>query len=157
MENSLKQEFIRRLSQCNKSELIIVTYDIVFAYIGDANCAHEAKDYEMYKKAIRKSQSSIDTLKNALNYQYELSRDLHQIYRYAKNELEKAIYQNKLDGLIEAEKILKEIYFAFSEVMKTDDSEPIMSNTQQIYAGITYNKTNLNENLISDSNRGLLI
>jgi len=157
MERSLKQEFTRRLSQCNKGELIIITYDILFAYLEEAKSAYEQKDNDAYKTAIRKAQASIDTLNQSLNYQYELSRNLHQLYVYTKNTLAKAIYQNRLDGIEEAEKILKSLYASFLEAVKTDTSGPLMSNTQQVYAGMTYGKTRLSENFIDDDHRGFFV
>ena len=157
MERSLKQEFTRRLSQCNKGELIIITYDILFAYMDEAEKAYENNDNEAYKTAIRKAQATIDTLNNSLNYQYELSRNLHQLYVYTKNAMAKAIYQNRLDGLEEAEKILKSLYTSFCEAVKTDTSGPLMSNTQQVYAGFTYGRMNLNESFIEDNHRGFFV
>lgn len=157
MERSLKQEFTRRLSQCNKGGLIIITYDILFAYLEEAKSAYEQKDNDAYKTAIRKAQASIDTLNQSLNYQYELSRNLHQLYVYTKNTLAKAIYQNRLDGIEEVEKILKSLYASFLEAVKTDTSGPLMSNTQQVYAGMTYGKTRLSENFIDDDHRGFFV
>lgn len=157
MENSLKQEFTRRLSQCNKGELIILTYDILFAYIDEANKAYEKKDYETYKAAIKKAQASIDTLNNSLDHQYELSKNLNKLYVYTKVELAKAISQNRLDGLRNAEKILKNLYSSFCETMKTDSSGPLMRNTQKVYAGMTYGRSELNENFIEDSHRGFFV
>lgn len=157
MERSLKQEFTRRLSQCNKGELIIITYDIIFAYMDEAKKAFEENNYERYKAAVKKAQTSIDTLNNSLNYQYELSRNLHQLYVYTKNALAKAIYQNRLEGLEEAEKILKSLYVSFCEAVKTDTSGPLMSNAQQVYAGITYGRMDLNENFIDDNHRGFFV
>ena len=80
MERSLKQEFTRRLSQCNKGQLIIITYDILFSYLGEAKSAYEQKNYEGYKTAIRKAQACLDTLNQSLNYQYELSSILLSAY-----------------------------------------------------------------------------
>ncbi len=157
MENRLKQEFTRRLSQCNKGELIVIMYDIVFAYMEDAKTAFKQMDREAYKMAVRKAQSSIDTLSGALNFQYEMSRDLYQLYMYCKNLLAKTLYQNRIDGLEEAEKVLKHLYASFCEVAKTDTSGPLMSNTQQVYAGFTYGRSNLNESFIDDSHRGFFV
>ena len=46
MENSLKQDFTRRLNQCNKGELVVIMYDIVFAYIDEAKAVHAAGNRE---------------------------------------------------------------------------------------------------------------
>lgn len=154
MESSMKKEFTRRVSQCNKGELIVITYDIVFAYIKEARDAYEKNDYETYKDAIKKAQKSIEVLKQALNYQYPISKDLYKLYVYASNAMAKAIYQNRLDGIEEAERILKRLYDSFCEAAKTDTSGPLMRNTQQVYAGITYGRRDLNENFIEDTHRG---
>ena len=157
MENSLKQEFTRRLTQCNNGEMIVIMYDIVFAYMEEAKDAYEKNSYEDYKAAVKKSQGGIDTLIGALNYKYDIAKDLHKLYVYAKNCLAKAIYQNRLDGLEEAEKILKRLYTSFCEVAKADTSGPLMRNAQQVYAGMTYGRTNLNENYFEDSHRGFFV
>ena len=157
MENSLKQEFTRRLSQCNSGEMIVIMYDIVFAYMDEAKEAHEKNSYEEYKNAVRKSQSAIDTLIGALNFKYEIAKELHKLYIYSKNCLAKAIYQNRTEGIEEAEKILKRLYASFCEVAKSDTSGPLMRNTQQVYAGMTYGRTTLNENCYEDSHRGFFV
>ena len=157
MKDSLKQEFTRRLSQCNSGEMIIIMYDIVFAYMEEAKAAHEGNAYEEYKAAIKKSQGAIDTLIGALNLKYDLAKDLHKLYVYTKNCLAKAIYQNRIDGLVEAEKILKRLYQSFGEAAKSDTSGPIMRNTQQVYAGMTYGRTTLNENCMEDNHRGFFV
>ncbi len=157
MENSLKQEFTRRLSQCNNGEMIVIMYDIVFAYMDEARLAYATDCYEEYKQAIRKSQGAIDTLIGALDYKYEIAKDLHKLYVYSKNCLAKAIYQNREDGILEAEKILKRLYTSFCEVAKLDTSGPLMRNTQQVYAGMTYGRTTLNENYFEDNHRGFFV
>lgn len=154
MKNYLKQEFTRRLSQCNSGELIVIMYDIVFAYIDEAKDAYEQGLHEEYKAAIRKAQAAIDSLNHALDYKYDIAKNLHQLYIYSKNNLAKAIYQNRLDALEETERILKRLYTSFCEAAKTDSSGPLMSNTQQVYAGITYGRMDLNENCINDTHRG---
>jgi flagellar protein FliS len=74
-----------------------------------------------------------------------------------KNLLAKAIYQNRLDGICEAEKILKNLYVGFTEAAKSDTSAPLMQNVQKVYAGMTYGRSSLNENLMNDNNRGFLV
>ena len=157
MENSLKQEFTRRLSQCNRGEMIVIMYDITFAYMEEAKLLHGNGMYEEYKKAIKRAQNSVDMLIQALDFKYEISRELYKLYVYAKNCLSKSIYQNRLEGIEESEKILKRLYASFCEVAGTDTSEPIMRNTQQVYAGMTYGKNILNENCYEDNHRGFFV
>ena len=157
MDNRLKQEFTRRLSQCNNGELIIIMYDIVFAYMEEARAAYAENLYEEYKSAVKKTQGAVNTLCGALDLKYEIAKDLHRLYTYVNTCLAKAIYQNRLDGMDEAEKILKRLYASFGEAAKTDTSGPLMRNTQQVYAGMTYGRTTLNENCVEDNHRGFFV
>ena len=156
MENSLKQDFTRRLSQCNKGELIVIMYDIVFAYMDEAKTAHQTGDYEAYKTAIKKAQAGIGKLIDSLDFTYEISKELRELYVFSRDSLAKAIYQNRIDGIEEAEKVLRRLYTSFCEAAKSDTSGPLMRNTQQVYAGITYGRTNLNETYTNDYHRGFL-
>ena len=157
MEDRLKQDFTRRLSQCNKGEMIVIMYEIVFAYFEEAKEAHTKNDYSAYKTAIKKATDSIDTLIHALNFAYDISKQLYSLYVYSKRALAKSVYQNKIDGIVEAEDVLKPLYTSFQEVAKSDTSAPLMRNTQKVYAGMTYGRNDLNENYIDTIQRGFLV
>ena len=157
MDNSLKQEFTRRISQCNRGQMIVIMYEIAFAYMDEAKEAHERNQYEEYIQAIKRAQATIDKLVSALDFKYEISKELYKLYVFSKNALAKAIYQNRLDGIEEAEKVLKRLYTSFCEAAKTDTSKPIMRNTQQVYAGMTYGRNSLNEICYNDNHRGFFV
>ena len=157
MNNELKQDFTRRLSQCNQGGMIVIVYDIFFAYMDDAKNAWEKNDRESFKTAIRNVQRTLDELMQALDLSYEIARTLHPLYAYCKELLAKTLYENRLDRFEEAESIMRKLYSSFVKVAELDHSEPIMSNTQQVYAGMTYGRGSLNENLINDNNRGFFV
>ena len=115
----------------------------------------KAKDFTAYKEAVRKADSVIGELQAALNFQYELSTQLYPLYSYCRRELMRGMYQQNGDGIAHAKRVLSGLYQAFCEVAKQDTSEPLMHNTQQVYAGMTYGKEQLNENFQeSDTSRG---
>ena len=158
MENSLKQDFTRRLSQCNSGGMIVIIYEICFAYMEDARQAHAKGRHDEMKAAIRKAQNVLDELIGSLNFAYEISGNLYSLYLFCKNELARVLYENRLEGLEEAEKIMRRLYHSFAEAAKSDTSAPIMSNTQQIYAGMTYGRKQLNENDMNyDNQRGFFV
>ena len=156
MKDELRLDFQRRLSQCNKGEMIIIMYDILFAYLAEAKEEHGAGNYEGYKEAVKQGQKTLDMLMGALDFSYDISKELYRLYVTSKNLLVKGIYQNRLDGICEAEEILQRLYKGFHEAAKTDTSAPLMKNTQKVYAGMTYGRSSLNENLLNDNNRGFL-
>ena len=53
---------------------------------------------------------------------------------------------------------MRRLYGAFVEAAKQDQSEPVMKNTQQVYAGMTYARCALNEDFVDNGNqRGFLV
>ena len=94
----------------------------------------------------------------SLNFAYEISSNLYALYVFCKNELARTLYENRMDGLEEADKVMRRLYHSFAEAAKQDTSAPIMSNTQQIYAGMTYGRNQLNENDMDyDRQRGFFV
>ena len=79
MENSLKQDFTRRLSQCYSGGMIVIIYEICFAYMEDARQAHAKGRHDEMKAAIRKAQNVLDELVGSLNFAYEISSNLYAL------------------------------------------------------------------------------
>ena len=120
--------------------------------------AHCKGDHDGQKDAIRNAQSVLDELIGSLNFSYPISHNLYKLYMFCKNELSRAMYENRLDGVQEAEHIMHRLYTSFVEVAKQDKSAPLMKNTQQVYAGMTYARGAVNEDYMDvDSHRGFFV
>ena len=145
MKQEQIRDFTRRISQSNRSGLTVVTYEIILAYIDDAEACYGSGNYQGFRDALKHAQRSIDTLVQSLDFGYEISRNLDALYAYAKEGLAKAIIKNSWDPAAHAQKVLTELYYAFKEAAKTDHSAPLMHNTQQVYAGVTYGRSDLTE------------
>jgi flagellar protein FliS len=157
MQDEMKQDFTRRLSQCNRGEMIVIMYDIYFAYAEDAKTAYAGGEHAAYKEAVHKAQNVLTELIQSLDFSYGLSKNIYQLYVYFRNCLSRALYENRTDGIADAERVMRSLYTSFEEVARLDDSKPLMHNTQQVYAGMTYGRNSLNENLSDvNSNRGFL-
>ena len=138
--------------------MIVIIYDIFFAYVDDIRQAHCTGDHDGQKDAIRNTQSVLDELIGSLNFSYPISHNLYKLYMFCKNELSRAMYENRLDGVQEAEHIMHRLYTSFVEVAKQDKSAPLMKNTQQVYAGMTYARGAVNEDYMDvDSHRGFFV
>lgn len=155
MEKEQITDFTRRIVQSNRSELTVINYEIIFAYLADAKTAHEKEQWDEFKNALRKAENSITELINTLNFSYEISKNLFQIYVFCKDELAVSMYKRSTAQIEDAERLLKKLYQGFLEAAKTDTSAPLMKNTQQVYAGYTYGKNDLVENYKElDKSRG---
>ncbi len=147
MDATLKQDFTRRISNSNRGELIVVIYDIFFAYAKEARSAFEKKEYEEFKSSLRKAQQAVTQLKEGLDFRYPVAKELYPLYRFAQEQLASCFYRPDLTGLDAAEAVLKNLYVGFVEAAKQDSSEPLMKHTQQVVAGMTYQRGSLTETL----------
>ena len=73
MDSEKRKAYTTRISQANRSGLVVVMYDIFFTYLDDARAAYDAADWDAYKEALRRAQRAIDELISALNFSYDLS------------------------------------------------------------------------------------
>lgn len=158
MDNTLKQEFTRRISNSNRGGMIVVIYDIFFAYAKEAHQHYEQKEYEAFKNAVRKAQAVVIQLRDGLDFKYPIAKELYPLYQFAMEQLASCFYKNSTEGLAAAEKVLSKLYTGFCEAAKQDTSEPLMKHSQQIIAGMTYQKGNLTETFQdSDNSRGFFV
>ena len=158
MTDEKKKEFTRRLAQCNSSEMIVIQYEIFFSYLDDALAAFEAGG-EPFKQAIRHADAVLKRLQDSLNFKYELAGQLYPLYNYSRRQLALAQATHKKKPISNARNVMMKLYDAFAQIAAADQSEPVMHNAQTVYAGYTYGKNSLNEEMLdgSASNRGFLV
>lgn len=155
MKQEQVQDFTRRISQSNRGALVVIIYEIIFAYIKDAEDALAEGNYEGFKEALAKAARGVDELMHSLNFQYEISGDLYSLYVFVKETIAKAVIKKQTDGLADAKEVLMNLYTGFKEAAKQDYSKPLMQNTQQVYAGMTYGRNHLTETFQEpESSRG---
>lgn len=157
MDRERVMDFTRRISQCNRSGLTLITYEILFAYLEDMKQAHGEQNQEEFKQSAHEVTRCINQLINTLNFEYGIAGQLYPIYQYCKEQIAMSLIKNDLSGANLAEKLLKELYEAFSGVAKEDMSLPLMQNSEQVIAGMTYQKDQLSEySVTGEEKRGFL-
>jgi len=157
MQKEQIQEFTSKITLCNRTGLTVVTYEILFAYLADAKSALKEERFEDYKQAIRQAQKCISELMVTLNFSYELAAELYRVYAYGKELLAKAMYKRSEAEIDECESLMRMLHASFAEVAKTDDSAPLMRNTEQVYAGYTYGRSDVNSSSDANPSRGFFV
>lgn len=153
MTNEKKQEFTLRITQANKSELVVILYDMFQAYLEDA----EQSEGEEFHSAISHARAVLNELIESLDMEYEIAKNLYQIYRYVERLLIQSDVRLDKEPLKEVSGHMSQLRNAYDTVSKEDASPSIMENTDVVYAGMTYGRSNLNENNAGDaSKRGFL-
>ena len=158
MTKELKQEYTLRITQANKTQLITILYEMVLIYIDEAEAALSEDDRAEYKSAIRKIRGCMNELTASLNLEYDLTQNLLQLYLYVNRELVQASVHYDKDNLEHVRLVIGELQKAYKKIEDQDVSGPVMGNTQTVYAGLTYGRNTLTENITDPaSNRGFCV
>jgi flagellar protein FliS len=152
------QEFTLRITQANRSELVVIMYEIIQADIDYAKELLIQNDSKGYEKECRHAQKMLNELMATLDYHYTISYDLLSLYSFCNKRLV-AAYMKKDSGFLdEVAAIIKRLRDAYVVVSQQDNSGQVMKNTQTLYAGLTYGRNALNEASVgfNDSKRGFM-
>lgn len=155
MTDEQKQEFTRKISNANKTSMIVILYEMVLVYVEDAKKALKAQDRESMHREIQRAKACMKELQNSLNFENNLAMNYFEIYLYLRRELSRADVAGNITALDNVCDIVTELHETYLKISEADISKPIMENTQTVYAGLTYGKNSLNESLASqDVDRG---
>lgn len=155
MKDTQKQEFTRRVINANKSELVVILYDMFHQDINDAlEYCNTGKHDDMHME-IDNARNILSELINSLDRQYELANNLYRIYRYVERILIEADIKKNEVGLRDADRLMSKLGESFRVVASRDNKPAVYQNADKVYAGVTYGKGMLNENTVS-VNRGML-
>lgn len=159
MTNEQKQDFTLRISQANRSGLVLIKFEILFAYFDDICSAFEKDDREEVKTAVRHADAVLKSFQETLDFKYELAAQLYALYDFHRRQLAQIMIRRSLTPLEESRKMLEQTYEAFKKPASQDKSPVLMQNAQQVYAGYTYGKNKLNESydFESSASRGFLV
>lgn len=158
MTKELKQEYTLRITQANKTQLITILYEMVLIYIDEAEEALSADNRADFKSAIRKIRGCMNELTSSLNFEYDLAQNLLQLYLYVNRELVQASVHCDKENLEHVRLVIGELQKAYKKIEDQDVSGPVMGNTQTVYAGLTYGRNTLTENITDPaSNRGFCV
>ncbi len=155
MTKECKQQFTLRITQANKTEMIVILYEMLLVYLDEAEKAHEQAAISEYREALRKVKGCLDELQASLNLDYELALRLFSLYMYCNRELIKADIRKDTEPLSHVRLVIENLLTAYRKLAAEDTSAPVMKNSQTVYAGLTYGKNSLSENMAEQSaNRG---
>lgn len=142
-----------RITQATASQLVVILYDMGIEYLKDA-C--DSEDDVQIRNNIYMAQKVVDQLIVGLDMQYELSYNLFVIYNHIKRTLISAAVSKDKSELNRVSGLMARLRKSFYEVSRQDTSQPLMKNTQTIYAGLTYSKGGMGNETQADTmiNRG---
>lgn len=158
MTKESKREYTLRITQANKTQLVVILYEMTLNYLEEAGRAFEGGDTGGFKESIRKARRCIRELMSSLHFEYEPARNLLELYIFANKELTRASVRHSKKELDHVKRMMEKLHEAYKKAAEADVSGPVMANTQTVYAGLTYGKNSLVENLSNEgSERGFRV
>lgn len=149
--------FSYRIMQASPTQLIVILLEMSQNYLNRAISDGEKGELDSFRKNLHYTEQVINELNHSLDLQYEVGVELMQIYMYVKKALLRASVSKDCRELTRCVNMLEKLKNAFETVSKEDKRGPLMQNTQQVYAGLTYGKGQLNESFGLESNRGFRV
>ena len=146
-----------RVTQASRTELIVIMYDVALNYLIDAMDYYNDSKIENFRDELKKAQRVINHLSSVLDMNYEISLELMRLYRYINNVLVRSSIRKEVEELRVVISMLQKLRGTFEKVSEQDKSGPMMMNTQQVYAGLTYSNGGLNEYHDQTTKRGFTV
>ena len=159
MNKEQKREYTARVAQANRSELVVIIYELFLLAIEDAENSFEKGELSQGVKYVKRAQGFLQELMGSLDHRYAIADKLKRLYRYVYEQLIFSAIRQQLVNGGTVKEVMGKLKEAFVQVAKEDKSSAVMENTQQIYAGLTYGKGSLNEVLMTgnESTRGFRV
>lgn len=162
MKKEDKQDFTLRITQANPTQLVVILYEMLLCYLEDAGQAlaegaEVPQEPDGFREAVRKARGCLNELIGSLHMQYEPAPALMQLYLFCIRRL--ALGEQRRDSgiLDEIRRVIEPLCGAYRQLARTNPAGPVMRNSQTVYAGLTYGRNTLTENMADQgANRGML-
>lgn len=155
MDKEKLNAYAARVAQANRSELVVIIFEAFLDSVGEGTKLLNDGDVAGCRREIERARGFLTELMGSLDFTYEISHYLRRLYVFAYEELCQGIAERDSGRFSHASHIIEELLPAFREVAAQDESKPVMQNAETIYAGLTYGRGSLNENVDMNINRGL--
>lgn len=156
MTKERKQEFNLRITQANPTQLTVIVYEMCLEYLGETKAALGDNDMPAFHDAARKTRGCLTELLESLNLEYDPAGAMLQLFLYCIRRLAYSEFHKDMVALDEIERVVRPLGEAYAKIQNQDTRGPIMGNAQTVYAGLTYGRNSLTENMGDPGkNRGM--
>lgn len=157
MRKEDKQQFTLRITRANPTELVAILYEMLLCYLEDGYQALDSEEEVLFHEAIRKARGCLNELIGSLDVRYQPAPEIQQLLLFCVRRLALGEARKDRALLMEAEKVIRPLKDAYAQLAKQNTAPPVMNNAQTVYAGLTYGRSALTENMTNQgANRGML-
>ncbi len=144
-----------QVANATRGQLLRITYDLLLESLDNIKKHAKDKSEKKFGLEVARSRQILQELIDTLDFKQELAQDLLGIYVYINGRLIKSlmVYDDTL--IDESQDLINRLLEGWDGITDNDVGAPkVMNNAQQVYAGLTYGKSDLNESVLDDKNRG---
>ena len=164
MKKEDKQQFTFRNTQANSTQLVVILYEMLLCYLEDARQALAQEEtageggQDDFREAVRKARGCLNELIGSLHMEYEPAPALMQLYLFCIRRLAFGEQRRNAGVLGEIRSVIEPLHDAYGKLAEKNNAGPVMRNSQTVYAGLTYGRNTLTENMTDQgANRGMLV
>lgn len=158
MNQELKQQFTLRITQANATQLVVILYEMLLCYLDDMEDAARTQRVDTCHEAANHCRGCLNELLLSLHMAYEPALEMQKLYFFCIRRL--AAAQRKCDttAIAEIRRVIQPLHDAYEQIADQNDQGAVMNHTQTVYAGLTYGRNQLTENMTDQgANRGMLV
>ena len=96
MTQTQKKEYTARVAQANRSELVVIIYELFFIAMDEAEQAFKKGKLEEGVKEIKRAEGFLQELMGSLDKRYEVAQNLMNLYRYVYEQLIFSVIRRKM-------------------------------------------------------------
>jgi len=158
VKSELKQQFTLRITQANPTEMVVILYEMLLCYLDEGRDALQKENAAGFREACRKVRGCLNELIHSLKIEYQPAPALLKLYLFCVRRLTLCELRKDTKMLQEIESVIRPLHDAYEQIAGQNPSGPVMNNSQTVYAGLTYGKNSLTENMADQgTNRGMLV
>jgi len=134
------QDFTYRITNANKTEMIVILYDIGLTYLKDAVKDIDNADFSGMRTEIGRCRNTLRELMNSVDTHTDIGHNIMKLYIFCSGELTKAFMDYDKNALNHVINVFTKLREAYVKVSEQDKSEAIMEHTENVFSGFTYGR-----------------
>ena len=151
------EDYTLRIAQATPVQLVIISHELLVAFIAEALEAFKKGEAELFYQGINKSKDALTQLIDGLDFENPIAQDLYELYLYAGERLNKALFGKDTAAALEVKEMFQTLLEGWRVIEDTPDdrlADASDKESPQVYAGLTYGKGGLDEYIPDDEDRG---
>ncbi len=117
-QNGYEQYKMQSVNTMTSGERLLLLYDELLKRLTRAQLALEEEEYEIFERAVVRSQEIVQYLNHTLNMEYSISMDLRRMYEFFLFELSRLQAGRNPVVIEELKPLVSELRDAFKEADK---------------------------------------